>query len=340
MRIMGGIVLLVLLATQSVSMAFAQYTALAQRMAQAQSTDPNVCAVLANKITPDISSQSTVYDRFAIFQQLISDQRFQDYNTANSTNLDGGLTVVGYVDLFLGTQSDSKSWQTNWENFKKSTYYSAASTFNSSTFQSTWSSDVITAIANCNNFYGLVMAVTPDQRSFTIKLHGIGNWQLFGISPLDPALTCNGDERATPQQPINFVNDHLLQCQKDPNVTLLVSVHDSQQDVGPFTIYSVADNIQHQQDSLVKQLRSDIDSLRTQLNLSNLNTAAQIAQMSKNLLVWNKAATQIAPPQAPSGGGAVSCGDGYYVVGMDLVRTTYGLNGLQLVCHQLNAAAP
>jgi hypothetical protein len=331
------------------------YIASAISPAWSQATDQSVCQILANKITPDISNQTSTYDRFTIFKQLISDQRYQSYDTASNTSLDAGLSVVGYVDLFLGTTSNSSNWATNWQKFLQSTYYQSSSSFDSSNFQSKWSTDLITAVANCNNFYGLITSVSPGQDSFTLKLHGIGQWQLLGvsISPPDPLFQCGGDEKATTQQPLSFVNDHLVVCQKDHNVTVSIAIHDSQADVGPFIIYSVADNLRKKQESEVKQIQSSINALQSQLTQTNSATAAQIAQIRNGLSIWNND-FQFSPPNGsvqpggppvpnvgPYGGdGSILCNNGYYVVGLYVFRESAGLNGLQLICRKLNAGGP
>jgi hypothetical protein len=303
----------------------------------AQQTDPNVCAVLAGKVTPDISSQFTSYDRFALFQQLIHDQRFSSFDTANSTTLDAGLSVVGYVDAFLGTTSNASAWSQNWQNFLQATYSQASVSFNQSSFTSTWSPDLITAIANCNNFYGILTSITPGHDGFSIKVHGIGQWSLTGVAvtPPDPSFACAGDEKASSAQPISFINDHILQCKKDPNITLSVAIHDSQQDVGPFSVLSVADDLRREQTSQLQQLQSTISLLQTQLTKINSVLAAQVQQARADLLQW---------PQGNAWNAGTTCPAGQYAVGITY-QTESGLAhgavyAAQVICRPLNAAVP
>jgi hypothetical protein len=215
----------------------------------AQSAVSSACAILASRITPDVSTQATAASKFSLFKQIIQDSRYSSFATANSSTLDVGISVVDYVDGFLGTTSNASNWSTNWSKFLGSTYEQASSQFDRSTFESRWSVEVIKAIvSSCpgsGGFYGLLETVTPGRDAFTISLNGNGNWDLLGISalPSDKVFACGGDEKATNQAPIKYTNSHPLSCTKDPNTTLLITVHDSIHDVGPFTINSVADDL-------------------------------------------------------------------------------------------------
>src|SRR5262249_14435687 len=133
----------------------------------------DACTILASKLTPDLSSQTSYATRFAIYQSIIRDQRFSSYETAKSTALDAGLSVLDYVDLTLGTHSDDKSWSTNWIKFNSLTFAEASSSNSFTTNTNKWNPALIQTFLqgcppNAKGFYAQVTNVAQDHGSFTI----------------------------------------------------------------------------------------------------------------------------------------------------------------------------
>jgi hypothetical protein len=217
--------------------------------ALAQPAD-DACTILASKLTPDLSSQTSYATRFSIYQKIISDQKYSSYQTAQSSQLDAGLSVLDYVDLTLGTRSDNKSWSTNWSKFNSLTFSEASSSDSFTTNSNKWNPGLIQALLqgcpqNAKGFYAQVTNVAQDHGSFTITVHGIGNWKLEGIIavPKDAKFTCGDDSDATKKNPIDKTNVSQINCEKDENKTLAVSIASNEDDVGPFNLLSIADDL-------------------------------------------------------------------------------------------------
>jgi hypothetical protein len=103
----------------------------------------NACTIIVSKLTPDISQQTSSSQRFYLYQQIIADQKYSSYSTANSSSLDVGLSVLGYVDLTLGTKSNASTSQTNWQKFLSLTFAEASASANYTLDTSRWNPDVI-----------------------------------------------------------------------------------------------------------------------------------------------------------------------------------------------------
>jgi hypothetical protein len=326
--------------------------------AVAQSAAASACAILAGRVTPDISSQATSSSKFAVFKQIIQDDRYKMFDTANSNTLDIGITVVGYVDAFLGTTSNSNTWEMNWRKFQSLTYAQASSRFDRAQFDSRWSVEVIKAIvSSCpgtGGFYGLVETVTPGRDAFTISLHGTGTWKLQAISvqPSDTMFSCGGDEKATPANPIDFVNDHPISCRKDPNVTLLVTIRNSQRDVGPFTINSIADDLRIRVTEGVAQidaLRTEIQNLQGSIAALDQSVNTRLASLTTNINGQLARLNAESPngygftntEPANNGGGnnpdnpPGRCPVGSYVVGIQPYKATNGQRSIIFRCAPL-----
>ncbi|MDX2328706.1 hypothetical protein GOL43_24085 [Sinorhizobium medicae] len=215
------------------------------------------CAILAGRVTPDISAQYTADERFSLFKELISQERFRSFDAASRETLDAGLTVVGYVDAFLGTSSSNDTWETNWSKFNRSTYKEASSSFQKSTFESKWSVALITALVEgCGSgLKGLVTDVTAQRDGFTVRLKGQGLYDLTRIEavPADKRFKCGGREQASTEQPVKLNNVENISCEKDPNKTILVNISTSQGSVGPFRIQSLAESIALERDRLARK---------------------------------------------------------------------------------------
>lgn len=217
----------------------------------AQQLDQTVCSVLASKLTPDLSYQTSAETRQKVYRSLISSESYKAFGAARNTTLDAGLTVVGYVDATLGTTSDENSWETNWSKFVNMTGSEFALSASATSLNNKWNPELLSALlqgCTTTSFYGQLVAINTGNDGFTVKLNGIGKWELSGVkaSPADASLTCSGDEKATEDNPITKYDDRLLTCSKDPRATISVTVSSSQGDAGPFMVLSVEDSLRQQ----------------------------------------------------------------------------------------------
>lgn len=218
------------------------------------------CETLAARVTPDISSQNTSDERFSLFKEIVSQEKFRSFDSSSQQTLDAGLTVVSYVDAFLGTTSNKDTWETNWSRFNRSTYNEASSSFQNDTFESKWSVSVITALVEgCGSgMKGLVTDATAQRDGFTIRLKGQGMFDLTRVEavPVDPKFKCGGRELATAQLPIKLNNTENISCEKDPNKSILINISTSQGSVGPFRMQSFAETVAGQRDAFADEVRA------------------------------------------------------------------------------------
>lgn len=193
-------------ATILTAIMFIADTALAQQ-------ERSACAILAEKISQDISTQASSDARSSIYRGIISDRKYSDYRTANDTKFGLGLSIASYVDLSLNVASDENTWGRHWEEFLKLTSSQTRSNIQSATLLQTWNPAIIADILKyCpppGGFYGQLTSVNNELGAFTITLHGQGRWSLsgFDISPEDPLFNCG-------TVPSDQVNDAILNCTK------------------------------------------------------------------------------------------------------------------------------
>jgi hypothetical protein len=234
----------------------------------------SVCAALASRLTPDISTQTSSDTRSAFYRKVIQDDRFSSLSTASNTQLDVGLSVLSYVDFTLGTKSDERSWSTNWRKFRSSDNEAASLSKQLSISSTSWNPQLIeNLLSNCPNqgFYAQITSVDPDYSGFTIAVHGNGSWQLLGIQPTrsDSSFSCSGAEKASEKQPLSKTNTIALACQKDPNKTITLTITSSQDSAGPLTIYSKADALTRnlaESTNQIGTLRRDVAALENKLD--------------------------------------------------------------------------
>src|SRR3984893_7439369 len=76
--------------------------------------DASVCAILANHLQPDVLQQGSSAQLFTQLQQLVSDQRYADWNNASSSSssFSGSLSIPDEVDAAIGDSqtSNASSW--------------------------------------------------------------------------------------------------------------------------------------------------------------------------------------------------------------------------------------
>jgi hypothetical protein len=269
---------------------------------RAQTVDQSVCSILASKLTPDLSRQTSADVRSGIYRNIAKSEAYRAFGAANSATLDAGLTVVGYVDATLGTTSDSSNWEKNWSSFSNMTTSEFATASQSTNFSSRYNPALIQSLLkDCQtaSFYGQLVNVSATSDAFIIKLHGINKWQLTSLkaNPPDAKFACGGDEAATDDKPIDKIADRLLTCVKDPNQTISVTVSSSLGDAGPFEIYSVADGLRHQIDDSVgatskrvSALEQEVQRLRSQTmtdsdQLKNVSSALQVGRTELSYVI-------------------------------------------------------
>jgi hypothetical protein len=317
----------------------------------------DACTILASKLTPDISSQTSYATRFSIYQKIISDERFSSYQTAQSTSLDGSLSVLDYVDLTLGTHSDENSWSKNWSKFKVLTFSSASSSESFASSTNKWNPGVIQALLQgcsqaAQGFYAQVTNVAENHGSFTITVHGIGAWQLEGVVavPKDAKFTCGDDSNATTRSPIAKVNTIQINCEKDENKTLAVSIVSNEAGVGPFNLLSVADDLRakaNEYDQVVESkfstlsqqitdLRSGVDGLRQQLN----NTVGQLTTMSQQLKLFGAEGPPIPVHYNGSMETTPHCPPGSFLVGLRIGVDDHGNPYGDIRCAKVQPVIP
>ena len=89
----------------------------------------------------------------------------------------------------------------------------------------------------------------------------------------------------------------------------------------------------------VEKLKYEVDDKKNQLLLLERQLEENVRSIDAlrgNLKAWSSV-TQLAPKDKPTGAtGPVSCEDGFYVSGVNIVRDSPGINGIQLVCHKIN----
>jgi hypothetical protein len=250
------------------------------------------CDILASKLTPDISSQTANSDRSRFYQQMISDEKFSSLDTARNTTLNVGLSVLSYVDFTLGTTSDDKTWQINWNKFRSATFDFVKLSNQISIVSSNWNPRVIEALlGNCatRDFYGQITSVDFDQAGFTIALHGVGKWQITNIQRTkdDPSFSCSGAEKATESKPDERFNTTSLVCRKDPNLTITLAIQSNQGSAGPLVIYSQADAANRKLLDITTQvgyLKVGISDLNSRIDEINVKMKTTVEALNKQLV--------------------------------------------------------
>lgn len=279
----------------------------------------SVCEILASKITPDISSQTSTDFRSSFFQEFVQDDRFSSWEIARTTQLDVGLNVVGYVDFTLGTSSDESSWSTNWNLFRTSRSSNTLRSRSLDVASSKWNPVVIETLLNgCayREFYAQITSIETTYDGFTIQMFGIGEWFLKGIKPTigDSPFTCSGDEKATDIAPIRKIGTAKLSCRKDPNVTLTLIITSTLGDAGPLTLYSKADAVTRKyEDSRneISLLKTSISTIEARIESLNKRMQSTIQELNQQFSKADYTPNDNSATGANIGGGSgqqIDCG--------------------------------
>ncbi|CAN7598700.1 hypothetical protein LJR234_004631 [Mesorhizobium amorphae] len=315
----------------------------------AQSALSNACTVLAGRITPDVTSQTSLDKRYSFFQQIVSQDTFRSFDTAKASTLDIGISVLSYVDATLGTTSDASTWETNWTKFKSSTLAESNTAFSTSFLDQHWNVDVVKAIlANCPGapFFGVLTDVTDGNDAFTILLHGTGQWQLSQISirPKDSEFECDGAETASVAAPKEFTNEIFLTCSKSPDKTALITIRSTQGSAGPFKIKSSEQTISDN----VSALRASTEGLQAKLNALQAQHDALKSSYDTSTTSTADAMSRALNGLGTYGGDEVqgrldtksTCPNGQYAVGITGKSVAGGNNGYleshAIICRALN----
>jgi hypothetical protein len=156
----------------------------------------------------------------------------------------------------------------NWSRFLGTTFEEASATASFSATTTRWNPDLVANFlggcgAAAKSFYAQITGVADTHAAFTITVHGIGNWELQSIraTPKDKQFTCGDDDHASVKTPISKTDVAQIQCEKDPNTTLFISIDSSQSDVGPFKILSVSDDLRQKSDDYSKIIDTKIANL-------------------------------------------------------------------------------
>ena len=216
----------------------------------------SACPILASRLTPDLSTQTSFDQRINITKEMISSQQYSNWDTASKDTVAFGISVVKYVDLSLKTTSDKDSWAKNWSEFKRMNVVDAESTAQIYTYNQKWNPALITAfLTGCppSGFYAQLTNVARDFDSFNVQVHGNGSFSIDGLTFNYPQTTsCQGYRSVTPSTPKTVVNDTILTCTKDPNqaITMVIS---SNQSVAQITVDSIQESLRKKYEELQGQ---------------------------------------------------------------------------------------
>jgi hypothetical protein len=230
-----------------------------------------VCQTLAQNLKPDVLIQGSNFQKFSQLQQMVANSTFSSFGNAQSAGLNAGIDIVGEVDAFLGTTSNSSNWGTNRSSFLSLNAQSdfAAGSKNSVISQLSVSAlkivaDCAKAIADQNGFSATLTTVSDNRDSFSVLLtnstHGNPSWSLtqFSAQPPDSAFKCNDDlQRASLARPIAIkTQTQLITCTKDPDKSFTLGIQTTAgAAANAFTLTSVHEEIQKLRDDTAAQIQ-------------------------------------------------------------------------------------
>jgi len=201
------------------------------------------------------------------------------------------------------------------------------------------------------------LQLPPDGNSFVIHLHfkgaSLSDHLILSGYRTDAGYNCKlGDNDISNFTPSDHQtgDDFSLSCQRTAAASVQVAINTNATDntIGPFLVPS------QEYIDLTRQVRAlqvTIGDFASRLQSANDTLNSRLTQMSKNLLVWDKD-PQYKPPlgQSPDNAGynsaagtagpphpALSCDDGFYVVGVYLDRQPGGLNDVRIICRKINS---
>jgi hypothetical protein len=241
----------------------------------AQPAAPDVCAILANRLQPDVLLQGTMSQQFSQIQQLVQDQKYQDFGSASasSSSFNLGFSIPDIVDLAIGDgqHSTSSNWASRRSLFLSMNFQQTSSEFKSSTYLSQTSVAAIHEIVQCtqtianskaNGVFVVLDQVSPNRDSFAVKLTyrtdgDPNNWALtqFSVQPPDSKFNCSGFERASYDNKIRLeALTREIGCSKDPNAHLTLVVDTTQGGGAAIPLDSIDEEIQKLREDTTSQI--------------------------------------------------------------------------------------
>ena len=220
----------------------------------------SVCDRLVDRLQPDRLFQASTEARFELFQSIVRDDRYAAWSSASESRLDSNLSVPGYVDWVLGTESRQNNWSQNRQQFLDARWSQFSANRGATLAVEQVSLGAARAVVDCarvfadrdrQGFFGVLASVSERRNQFTIRLERVqrqgipARWEIRSIGPQQAGLRCDDDwHRATPTAGMPYDGLTLmLNCSKDENRALDVTVVTSVGDAGPFRLASLADEL-------------------------------------------------------------------------------------------------
>jgi hypothetical protein len=237
----------------------------------AQTLPSNVCEILALHLQPDIMMQGSSSQKFSQLQQIISDQRYQDFSStsssSNSFNL--GFSIPDEVDLAIGDnqRSNVSTWQSRRMQFLSMDFQHSSSAFQNSSYLSQTSVAVVRELSKCgqeiaksraNGVFVTLDDISPNMDSFAVQIAyrmdgNPTNWALTELhaEPNDPQFKCNGFEKASDTKPIPLKTlKREIVCSKSQNSHLTLAVNTTEGGGTAISLYSIDEKIQKFHDEM------------------------------------------------------------------------------------------
>jgi hypothetical protein len=255
----------------------------------------DACETLASNLHQDTVTQGASLEQFAQFKALVSSNDYKEWSNASSEShtFNGTLSIPDEVDIALGDgkKSDESSWEARRQEFLRRDYSETSSSYRSSSHVSQTNVAAIRAIADCaehlanrEGVFTQLVSVSPDQTAFAIKLwrntSGGADWKLKNLSPqpIDGAdFGCdNGWEKASNEDQLDLEEQGvLIECHKNPNKHIIVTV---QTTAGPGGSFDFDSN-----DEKIKKLQLEFSTQIQQLSAQAQQQQAQISTITNGI---------------------------------------------------------
>jgi hypothetical protein len=244
-----------------------------------------------------VLQQGSSTQLFTQLQQLVSDQRYADWNSASSSSssFSGSFSIPDEVDAAIGDgqKSNASSWGSRRSQFLSMNFQQTSSLYKNSNFLSQISVAALHEITQCaitiaglngKNFVAMLDRINDDRKSFAVQLTyktgGNPNWSLtqFSVQPPDLGFSCtDGFEKASREHPIKL--NELTQginCSKSPNASLILVVDTTAGAAPAIALTSINEELQKLRDDMASQIQG-------------LSAQVQIAAPSGRVLAFDLA---------------------------------------------------
>ncbi len=219
-----------------------------------------VCERLADRLQPDRLLQGSTESRFEALQSIVRDDQYAAWSTARDKRLDINLTVPRYMSGVLNERVEEDNWCDQRRKFLDLRWSEVAANRNAVLVVEQTSVAAARTVVDCarvfaerdrQGFFGVLASVSDRRDQFTIRLERIQRqgdpqtWGIRSIGPQQAGLRCDDDwHRASPTQPRTYAGLTLfLNCTKDENRAMDVTVVTSVGDAGPFRLASLGDEL-------------------------------------------------------------------------------------------------